>query len=227
MTATAGVLDDLGTWLDGLLGGRLSSAQARVNAAIRTGSVQALIQPEVQRFTDVMGRWNGTLKRAEATAAAEPRAVDPAASAFLADQRGKLSVIWSQFRDYLTGPGIPTDPPVVGALPLVPICTVLVAGSIGVGVTAMGAAWAISAYEEAQVELKKTELASKELDARVAALKEGKTLGPFTLPGGLAPGADGGGGKGTMIAIGVGGAVGIAALLAAAWWAMGSGRRGG
>ena len=186
-----GVIDDLGSWVDGLLGGAFSGAASRVNTAIRTGQVDALIKPEVERFISAIGRWNGALKRAEDTAQANPGIADAGSSAFLADQRGKLGVMWGQFRDYSIGKDIPGEPPVVGMAPLVPICTVLVAGSVAVGVSALGAAWALSSYETAQSELKKTELAAKELDARVLALKEGKTLQPFTLPDAAAGGDTG------------------------------------
>jgi hypothetical protein len=72
-----------------------------------------------------------------------------------------------------TGAGAPGQP-VVGVAP------VLVVG--GLALTAVGIAWAVSAYEYAVNLREQTALAERELDARVAASRDGRVLQPSTLP---------------------------------------------
>lgn len=73
------------------------------------------------------------------------------------------------------GAGTPPGSPVVGVAP-----AVLVIGGLAVG--AVGVAWAIAAYEYAVNLREQTALAERELDARVAAGAQGRTLQPTTLP---------------------------------------------
>lgn len=69
---------------------------------------------------------------------------------------------------------VPITKTVVGWLPI------FVVGGIAVGAAA--AAWAVPGYQYAVNLREQTVLASKELDARVVASKEGRTLQPTTLP---------------------------------------------
>ncbi len=82
---------------------------------------------------------------------------------------------------------------------------IAVVAGVGVGVIAF--AWAVATYAQATNLREQTALADKELDARVEASREGRTLPPSTLP---APQDDGGLGWGWL----VGGGLATAALLA-------------
>ena len=73
-----------------------------------------------------------------------------------------------------TGAGAPGQP-VVGVAPVV-----LVVG--GIALTAIGVSWAVAAYEYAVNLREQTSLAERELDARVAASRDGRVLQPNTLP---------------------------------------------
>ena len=73
------------------------------------------------------------------------------------------------------GMGPPPGSPVVGVAP-----AVLIVAGLAVGV--VGVAWAIAAYEYAVNLREQTSLAERELDARVAANAQGRTLQPNTLP---------------------------------------------
>ena len=73
------------------------------------------------------------------------------------------------------GAGAPPGTPVVGVAP-----AVLIVAGVAVGV--VGVAWAIAAYEYAVNLREQTSLAERELDARVAANAQGRTLQPTTLP---------------------------------------------
>jgi hypothetical protein len=66
--------------------------------------------------------------------------------------------------------------PATGIAPLV----VVVVGAVAVGVA--GTAWAVAAYEYAVNLQDQTALAERELDARVEASREGRSLQPSTLP---------------------------------------------
>ena len=68
----------------------------------------------------------------------------------------------------------PAGTPSTGAAP------VLVVGGLVVGVVAI--AWAVAAYEYAVNLREQTSLAEKELDARIEAGQQGRTLQPSTLP---------------------------------------------
>ncbi len=74
-------------------------------------------------------------------------------------------------------------PPVVGVAP-----AVLIVGGVAVGV--VGIAWAIAAYQYATNLRDQTALAERELDARVAASREGRPLQASTLPPPPSPAAD-------------------------------------
>ena len=70
----------------------------------------------------------------------------------------------------------PADQPSTGAVPVV----VIVVAGLALGVAAC--AWAVSAHEYAVNLREQTALADKELEARVEASKEGRSLQPTTLP---------------------------------------------
>jgi hypothetical protein len=71
----------------------------------------------------------------------------------------------------------PTEP-ATGAAPAAGV--VIIIGAIAVGV--VGVAWAVAAYEYAVNLQDQTALAERELDARVEASREGRSLQPSTLP---------------------------------------------
>jgi len=73
----------------------------------------------------------------------------------------------------------PTSRTTLGWLP------VLIVG--GLAISAAAAAWAVPGYQYAVNLREQTVLASKELDARIAASKDGRTLQPTTLPPPPAP----------------------------------------
>ncbi|MFH1464554.1 MAG: hypothetical protein ABIO70_09210 [Pseudomonadota bacterium] len=70
----------------------------------------------------------------------------------------------------------PADQPSTGAIPVV----VIVVAGVALGVAAC--AWAVAAHEYATNLREQTALADKELEARVEASKQGRTLQPTTLP---------------------------------------------
>ena len=65
---------------------------------------------------------------------------------------------------------------------------VLVVGGLSVG--AVGVAWSIAAYHYAVNLREQTALAERELDARIAAGREGRTLQTSTLPPPPSPASD-------------------------------------
>ena len=71
----------------------------------------------------------------------------------------------------------PADPS-TGAAPAVGV--VIIVGAVAVGL--VGVCWAIAAYEYAVNLQDQTALAERELDARIAASEQGRTLQPSTLP---------------------------------------------
>lgn len=73
-----------------------------------------------------------------------------------------------------------TPTPTAPAAPSVGVAPALLVG--GLAVTAVGVAWAIAAYEYAVNLQGQTELAERELAARVDASREGRLLPPSTLP---------------------------------------------
>lgn len=80
-----------------------------------------------------------------------------------------------------TGAGAPGQP-MVGVAP------VLVVG--GIALTVIGIAWAVAAYEYTVNLREQTSLAERELDARVAASRDGRVLQTSTLPPPPSPAAD-------------------------------------
>lgn len=68
--------------------------------------------------------------------------------------------------------------PATGIAPAV--AAVVVVGAVAVGV--VGTAWAVAAYEYAVNLQDQTALAERELDARIVASEQGRTLQPSTLP---------------------------------------------
>lgn len=81
---------------------------------------------------------------------------------------------WHDLAAGLYADATPANTPAVGIAPI------LVVG--GIALTVVGIAWAIAAYEYAVNLREQTGLAEKELDARVAASRDGRLLQPNTLP---------------------------------------------
>jgi hypothetical protein len=81
---------------------------------------------------------------------------------------------WRDLAAGLLADAAPASTPAVGMAPA------LVVG--GLAVTAVGLAWAVVAYEYAVNLKEQTELADRELEARVAASQAGRALPPSTLP---------------------------------------------
>ena len=76
--------------------------------------------------------------------------------------------------------GFFADATPVSTAPVVGVAPALVVG--GLAITAMGLAWAFAAHEYAVNLQEQTQLAERELDARVAASQQGRALPPSTLP---------------------------------------------
>ncbi len=82
---------------------------------------------------------------------------------------------------------------------------------LGVGVTAVGIAWAVVARPYTESLRRHAETAAAELEARVAASRDGRTLQASTLPG---QGTGSGSGSVPLGGQSIGGIIGIAASLA-------------
>ena len=94
----------------------------------------------------------------------------------------KYAALERRWHDLAAGLYADATPAGAGApgQPVVGVAPVLVVG--GLALTAVGIAWAVSAYEYAVNLREQTALAERELDARVAASRDGRVLQTSTLP---------------------------------------------
>jgi hypothetical protein len=94
---------------------------------------------------------------------------------------------------------------------------VVVVGGVAYAVSEVGSAWAISTTADAEVALEQVRLQRKELDARVTASQDGRTLPPSTLPPPELPRSGADAAKVVKLALaGLGVAAGITVLAAVA-----------
>ena len=179
MSLASAWLEDFRTWVDGLLGDRLSAALAQVKAAVARGTVAQEVAPQVQRCADVLS----TL-RVETQAylvVAAPHHAD----SDVKERSDRLVAIWTELWAQWSDPTC-TRPRVAGervgmATAWAAVVVVVVAG-VAYAVSEVGSAWAISTTADAEVALEQVRLQRKELDARVMASRDGRTLPPSTLP---------------------------------------------
>ncbi len=135
----------------------------------------------VQAFVQALADSRATLDRIAAKLPTPPvTAADQALVARTqALERRYHELAAGLYADATPAPGQGMGPtpgsPVVGVAPAVLIVAGLAVGAVGV-------AWAIAAYEYAVNLREQTALAERELDARVAAYAQGRTLQPTTLP---------------------------------------------
>ena len=139
---------------------------ARAAEADPTGTLS-----RVSSFLDALADSRASLDRVAARLPNPP--TTPQDVAFVAQHRA----LEARYQDLAAG--LFSDA-AVATTPMVGVAPVIVVGGLAIG--AMGVAWAIAAYEYAMNLREQTALAERELEARVAASKEGRALPPSTLP---------------------------------------------
>jgi len=179
MSLASAWLEDFRTWVDGLLGDRLSAALAQVKAAVARGTVAQDVAPQVQRCAAVLGTLRAETQAYLAVAA--PHHADPDVK----ERSDRLVAIWTELWAQWSDPAC-TRPrgagERVGMAPAWAAVVVVVVGGVAYAVSEVGSAWAISTTADAEVALEQVRLQRKELDARVTASQDGRTLPPSTLP---------------------------------------------
>jgi len=199
MSLASAWLEDFRTWVDGLLGDRLSAALAQVKAAVARGTVAQDVAPQVQRCADVLGTLRVETQAYLAVAAPHHADSD------VKERSDRLVAIWTELWAQWSDPAC-TRPrasggqgvgrehcergrnaaavarSAVGMAPAWSAVVVVVVGGVAYAVSEVGSAWAISTTADAEVALEQVRLQRKELDARVTASQDGRTLPPSTLP---------------------------------------------
>ena len=89
MSLASAWLEDFRTWVDGLLGDRLSAALAQVKAAVARGTVAQDVAPQVQRCAAVLGTLRAETQSYLAVAA--PHHADPDVK----ERSDRLVAIWT------------------------------------------------------------------------------------------------------------------------------------
>ncbi len=90
MSLASAWLEDFRTWVDGLLGDRLSAALAQVKAAVARGTVTQDVAPQVQRCAAVLGTLRAETQAYLAVAA--PHHADPDVK----ERSDRLVAIWTE-----------------------------------------------------------------------------------------------------------------------------------
>ena len=179
MSLASAWLEDFRTWVDGLLGDRLSAALAQVKAAVARGTVAQDVAPQVQRCAAVLGTLRAETQAYLAVAA--PHHADPDVK----ERSDRLVAIWTELWAQWSDPACTRPRATGGRLGMAPAwaaVVVVVVGGVAYAVSEVGSAWAISTTADAEVALEQVRLQRKELDERVTASQDGRTLPPSTLP---------------------------------------------
>ena len=180
MSLASAWLEDFRTWVDGLLGDRLSAALAQVRAAVARGTVSQEVAPQVQRCAEVLEELRtetqGYLVRAA------PLHADPD----VRERSDRLVAIWNELWAQWSDPTCTRRHSGGAKVGLAPagwaaVVVVVVAG-VAYAVSEVGSAWAMATTADAEVALAQVRLQTQELDARIAAAADGKSLPPSTLP---------------------------------------------
>jgi hypothetical protein len=158
----------LQTWSQGWTGLRARAAVLYATALQADPSGTAA---RVGGFTQALAEARATLDRIR------PRL--PVADQALLARYQELDRRWNELAAGLFADATPA----IGAAPA------LVVG--GLAITAVGLAWAFAAYEYAVNLNEQTQLAERELEARIQASQQGRVLPPSTLPPASAGGARG------------------------------------
>ena len=140
-------------------------------AAIEADPTQFLAK--IQGFMGSLDEAKANLQRFRARLPAQPRTE---AERKLIAIHDKLNQRYHDLAAGFYADAYPTDQPSTGVVPLV----VIVVAGIALGVAAV--AWAVAAHEYAVNLREQTALADRELEARVKASEQGRTLQPTTLP---------------------------------------------
>ena len=215
MAMAAAWLDDFRTWVDGLLGDRLSAALAQVRAAVARGTVSQEVAPQVQRCAEVLEQLRTETQGYLARAA--PLHADPD----VRERSDRLVAIWNELWAQWSDPTCTRQHAGGAKVGLAPagwaaVVVVVVAG-VAYAVSEVGSAWAMATTADAEVALAQVRLQTRELDARIAAAAGGTALPPSTLPPPEFPRAGADAGKVVQLAMaGVGVAAGIGILVAIA-----------
>ena len=157
---------------------RLYEAAIRADPTGYLGRVQAFVQE--------LGQARGSLNRIKDKLPNPPQTAEDRAL------HAKYRAMEARYHDLAAGLYADAKPAQteVGAAPIV---VGVVVGGVVIGVA--GIAWSIAAYEYAVNLREQTALAERELDARVEASREGRTLQPSTVP----PQTSGGGNLGWLL----------------------------
>ena len=171
------------TWADIRAGW---SASWKALAAQATATWQAAVQanpgaflPQATAFTEALAQSRASLDRL-AAALPQPPVTEADRQAVLQHQaleRRYHELAAGFYADAVPAPAGASPLPV---LPSTGAAPVLILGGLAVG--AVGVAWAIAATQYAVNLREQTALAERELDARIAAGNQGRTLQPSTLP---------------------------------------------
>ena len=213
MAMAAAWLDDFRTWVDGLLGDRLSAALAQVRAAVARGTVSQEVAPQVQRCAEVLEQLRTETQGYLARAA--PLHADPD----VRERSDRLVAIWNELWAQWSDPTCTRRHTCGAKVGLAPagwaaVVVVVVAG-VAYAVSEVGSAWAMATTADAEVALAQVRLQTQELDARIAAAAGGTALPPSTLPPPELPRSGGDAGKvAKLVAAGLGLAVALGVAVA-------------
>lgn len=235
MAGVSQMLSEFQTWINGLVGSRLDAALVTVRAAMQGGTVDTDVQPRVQAFATTLGDLHTkTIAYAET---ARPFISDPDVEDRVRRSLFAYNTLYRQWTDKALTQRLEGEDQflkykevvgryqeVVGVAPMVGILVVVAIGSVAYGVSEAGAAWAMAAESDAKKALAQIDLQARDLDARVAASKDGRTLPPATVP---VPSPSTWTGDASMdtalkAAVGLGAVVAVGAGVA--WWLSGSRR---
>jgi|GEM_PF-4524865 len=186
MAGVSSMLNEFQTWVEGLIGDRLDAALVQVRASVQRGTVDTELQPKVQQFANTL-----EAMRAETIVWLETAGPLMAANPDLEDRGRRMvfayNTLHRQWTDKAATQRLAGDEQFIHyknhvgvALTTVVLLTVAV-GATAYAVTEVGAAWAISAQEDANKALAQIRLQEKDLQARVDASKDGRTLPPASV----------------------------------------------
>lgn len=181
-------LGELETWARGLFGDRLAAALTFVRGARQSGELGTKVQPRVQAYAETLEALKLATNRYLARAL--PLSKD---NPDLAERAKRVSAAYQLLYTQWYEPesvrrastadraSLKVQGQVGIAASTAALVIITVAG-VAWAVTEVGAAYAVAAQGDAERALAQIRLQSKELDERVAASKDGRTLPPSTLP---------------------------------------------
>ncbi len=184
----AAALQELEEWARGLFGDRLSRAMSYVRGAKQSGEVGTKVQPQVQAFGTTVDALR--LATNAYVAKAAPLAKDNPDVAERIDRMvAAYRVLYERFHSPESArkatkldETLARTEGIIGIAATTAVLVIITVAGVTYAVSELGSAYAIAAQGDAEQALAQVRLQTKELDERVAATKDGRTLPPSTLP---------------------------------------------